>query len=273
MFKNIIKFKSSKPAITPTIPDYKFNHVEHYYWKPKTGELNFGDHLSRIVVVKILADNGHVLEEETTSQKRLLSLGSILHFANSNDTIWGTGVNGKMPLDHYKFQQLDVRAVRGPLTRNFLLERGISTPEIYGDPAMLLPHIFPGRFERNSCKKYVTVPNLHDLNIAKEKRWQNLISPLNSWNNCIKRILEAELVIASSLHGLIIAETYGLPARYVRLTETENLVKYNDYMMGTGRNKIEFAKSIEEALEMGGMKPPVFDPKKLLNAFPIDLWK
>ncbi len=272
MLKKIARFKS--PNTNNTLVElYKFKHIKHYYWKPKNGELNFGDHLARVIITKILADKGHLLEEETSSERRLLGLGSILHFAQENDVIWGTGINGKIEQDQYKFKQLDVRAVRGPLTREFLLHKGISVPEVYGDPAMLFPQIFPGRFTRVNKKKYVTVPNLHDITIAKEKNWQNLISPLDSWNTCITRILEAELVIASSLHGLIIAEAYGIPARYIRLSETENLLKYNDYMMGTGRASIEYAKHIQEALEMGGMDSPVFDTQKLLQAFPIDLWE
>jgi|GEM_PF-3718721 len=43
-------------------------------------------------------------------------------------------------------------------------------------------------------------------------------------------------------------------------------------MMGTGREEIEPATSIADALRMGGMQPPVFDSQKLLNAFPTDLW-
>jgi pyruvyltransferase len=43
-------------------------------------------------------------------------------------------------------------------------------------------------------------------------------------------------------------------------------------MQGTGRAPIEPAGSVEEALEMGGMPPPVFDPAALLAAFPLDLW-
>ncbi|MEJ7683905.1 MAG: polysaccharide pyruvyl transferase family protein [Segetibacter sp.] len=114
---------------------------------------------------------------------------------------------------------------------------------------------------------------MHDLQTAKEKKWDNVISPFTIWNNCISEILEADLVIASSLHGLIIAEAYGIPARYIRISETENLFKYNDYMMGTGRNEIDYARDIGEAIEMGGMRPPVFDAVKLLQTFPIDLWK
>lgn len=250
-----------------------FNHVDFFYWRPINGSINFGDHLSLVIVTKILADKGFLLEEETPKTVRLIALGSVLHFAEDHNTIWGTGFNGKVSLEEHTYNTLDVRAVRGPLTRDFLVQRGIETPEIYGDPALLIPHIFPGKFQKNPKKPYVIVPNLHDLKIAQEQGWKNIVSPLNSWNRCINEILEAEFVIASSLHGLIIAEAYGIPARYIRLSEEENLFKYNDYMMGTGRGEIEFASTIDEALEMKGMAPVQFDHQKLLNAFPFDLWK
>ncbi len=261
-----------KLNVLPASPT-TFNHVDFFYWRPKNGTLNFGDHLSYVIVTKILADNGFLLQEETFRPSRFLALGSVLHFANSGDTIWGTGFNGKISLEEHTYTNLDVRAVRGPLTRDFLIKRGIETPEVYGDPALLLPHIFPGKFKKKATKPFVVVPNLHDLKIAKEKGWKNIVSPLSSWNKCISEIMEAEFVIASSLHGLIIAEAYGIPARYIRLSEEEGLFKYNDYLMGTGRGEIEYARTIEEALEMKGMAPFQFDYKKLLNAFPLDLWK
>jgi pyruvyltransferase len=79
-------------------------------------------------------------------------------------------------------------------------------------------------------------------------------------------------VVASSLHGVVVAEAFGVPARFVRLSETESLLKYEDYLLGTGRTDEPFAKSIDEALDMGGMPPPRFDAEGLMAAFPFDLW-
>src|SRR5699024_5466721 len=157
-------------------------------------------------------------------------------------------------------------------SREFLLNRGIDAPDIYGDPALLLPVVFPNRFKKVPKKPYVIVPNLHDLRIAQDAGWKNIISPFSSWNRCVEEIWQAEFVIASSLHGLIVAEAYGIPARYIRLSNEENLFKYNDYMLGTGRGEIEYAKSVDEALEMGGMPSLQFNSSKLLNSFPFDLW-
>lgn len=249
-----------------------FPCVELFYWTPSGKRLNFGDHLAKVIVTKILADHNHLLDEETDRSRGLFAVGSIIHFASTDDVIWGSGINGKVDVKEHQFETLDVRAVRGPLTRAFLMERGIDVPTIYGDPALLMPTLFPGRFNRNPQSNYVVVPNMHDVDIAEKANQQNVISPLSTWNRCIEDILKGELVISSSLHGLVIAEAYGVPARYLRLSEEENIFKYNDYMMGTGRGEIEAASSVEEALEMGGMSPPVFDAGKLMAAFPFDLW-
>ena len=89
----------------------------------------------------------------------------------------------------------------------------------------------------------------------------------------VAREVEREPVLASSLHALVIAEAYGIPARYVRLSESEALFKYRDYYQGTGRCEFKFATNLEQGLEMGGAPPPVFDPQRLIDAFPIDLWQ
>lgn len=244
--------------------------VELFHWKPSNGQLNFGDQLSEVIVTKLLADHGLFLGEGTRRAARLFAVGSILHFARDGDVVWGSGINGKIPASQPGFPNLDVRAVRGPMTRAVLLQAGLSVPEVYGDPALLLPVLLPGRFARRSTRAHVFVPNLHDLSLTGDK--DNVVSPLSPWNQCVSEILSAELVLASSLHGLVIAEAYGIPARYVRLSETESLFKYQDYVQGTGRPDLEFAKSIAEGLEMGGMAPPQFDPNPLLSAFPLDLW-
>lgn len=249
-----------------------FPQVALFHWRPAGNYQNFGDHLTKIIVSKLLAEQGHVMDEEVSQNHRLFAIGSVLHFAADGDTVWGSGVNGKVDIDAHQFNTLDVRAVRGTLTRDFLMARDIVVPEVYGDPALLLPHLFPGRFVKNTKIDYVVVPNLHDLALARQTGLQNIVSPLSSWNRCVQQILKGELVIASSLHGLIVAEAYGVPARYLRLSEVENIFKYNDYMSGTGRSNIQPAYSVEEALEMGGMTAPVFDPKPLMAAFPLDLW-
>lgn len=97
---------------------------------------------------------------------------------------------------------------------------------------------------------------------------------LTDWRVFIDEIIKGKLVISSSLHGIILAEAYGVPA--ILLYEKDmNLFKYKDYYHSTGRYDFPIAKSIEEALTM---KPaPIPDmsvlQKNLLESFPADLWK
>ena len=249
--------------------------AELFVWRPANGNINFGDFLSRITVELLLARRGYTLGDETPERRQLLAIGSVLHFARDGAVVWGSGVNGKIPVESHKFRQLDVRAVRGPLTREFLTTRGIKVPEVYGDPALLLPILAPNRFRHEHAQGVAFVPNLNDLpqlDLNGSRDAVTVVSPLAGWNQCVKSILSHDLVLASSLHGLIVAEAYGIPARYVRLSETENLFKYRDYYAGTGRSDFSFAKSIAEGIEMGGERPPVFDPAPLMEAFPFDLW-
>jgi pyruvyltransferase len=244
--------------------------VDLVWWRPPDG-LNFGDVLSPVIVTKVLADNGRSLMDQVDRPTRLLALGSILHFARDGDVIWGAGINGKLPKTRLAFHRLDVRAVRGPLTADVLRRRGIDVPEVYGDPALLLPTLFPA-LRPTAAVPSVIVPNLHDAARLAAEGIEHL-SPRLGWNICVERILRAGLVIASSLHAIIVAEAFGIPARYVRFSETESRFKYEDYALGTGRSGLEAAASIDEAREMGGMPAIRFDSRRLLEAFPIDLWR
>ncbi len=260
----------SVPPPKPRV-ETPYAEVELFSWAPADGRRNFGDHLSRIVCDAVAAHAGRTFSDEVATPRRLLAIGSILHFARDGDVVWGAGINGKIALDAVKARRLDVRAVRGPKTAEILASFGIDAPSVFGDPALLVPTLFPGRFAVKPVRDYVIVPNLHDLPLVEDKA--RLVSPLWGWNRCIEGIVGAEMVVASSLHGIILAEAFGVPARYVRLSETESLFKYDDYAQGTGRAMLEPAGSVAEALAMGGHPPPVFDAQALLAAFPFDLWR
>ncbi len=114
-----------------------------------------GDVLSPILVASILREQGRSISEMQGDGSRLLAIGSILHFARTGDTLWGCGAAlGKVADEQHVFDSLDVRATRGPLTRDYLLSRGIDAPEVYGDPALLLPRFLP----RSGFKKRRRTP-------------------------------------------------------------------------------------------------------------------
>ncbi|WP_162621806.1 polysaccharide pyruvyl transferase family protein [Microbacterium suaedae] len=238
-------------------------------WRPDVaGGANFGDELGPLIVRAI---RGFGKDPDSAGpvrrRGRLLSVGSVLHFGQPKDVVWGSGVNGKtrQRLDI----TLDVRAVRGPYTRAVLLGHGVETPEVYGDPALLLPRVCPEIAVGDCAGGELVVPNLNDL---KETQLPGALDPRGDAIEITGRIARASFVIASSLHALIVADAFGIPSRPLR-SALEHPFKYIDYYAGTGRHGVRFAASVEEARDLGPVAPPEFDADALLESFPHDLWQ
>lgn len=248
-----------------------------FYWS-EDKYVNFGDYLSRVLIERIVGGPTRYYIKKTKNQdKKLLAIGSIFYFANDGDVVWGSGVNGKtFDKKYYSFDQLDIRAVRGPITRQFILDNfSIACPEVYGDPALLFPYFFP-EFKRqeNPSIEYLIVPHYTDMQYFPKEEYENVVYTQEPWNEIIQKILDSKFVIASSLHAIVIAEAYGIPARVLRITDSphNHILKYQDYFLGTNRPNFQFATSVEEALRMGGETPFQCDLKKLYEAFPFEFW-
>lgn len=246
-----------------------------YYWQQKSF-VNFGDYLSLKIVERIVKSPVQVYKKNFHHpQKKLLAIGSILSFATEGDVIWGTGINGKLlNKTDYRFKHLDVRAVRGPLTRQFLFENfQIECPEIYGDPALLFPYLFP-EFKKNENPSidYLIIPHYSDISMLSYYKNVHVVLPTEPWEVVVQKILDSKFVISSSLHGIILAEAYGIPARLIRLSDAEPLFKYIDYYLGTNRTHFRFATSVPEARILGGEEPPTCDLEKLYHSFPFEFW-
>lgn len=240
-------------------------------WRPNDGNRNFGDELSRAVVCKILADLGIEPPAARRTSRRLLAVGSLLHHARAGDTVWGSGAisaGWRRPRGKTK---LDIRAVRGPLTAREVERQGLPYPCIHGDPALLLPELFPGRFGANRHGETVIVPHFFDLAVLPPD--PRTVSPFDPWERCVERIAGAEFVVSGSLHGLIVADAFGVPARWLRLSDRADRFKFDDYAQATGRPALAEARSLAEALDLGPDLPPAIDTGALRKAFPADLWR
>ncbi len=244
------------------------NATPFFWWEPDNGTQNFGDHLSVVLVERIV---GKPVQKATIEEHKILGMGSILHFARDGDVVWGSGLNGKHPWPKdYAFRSLDIRSVRGPLTRFVLRSFGVEAPAIYGEPGLLFAQFFP-EFQRNPIRDYVIV--IHSSEERRVPRQDNIIFSTDPWPEVVQKIIESKFVISSSLHGLVIAESFGIPARLLRITQDEPLFKYADYYLGTGRPEFHYATTIKQALEMGGESPPICDLGQLLEVFPMNYFK
>lgn len=227
---------------------------------------NFGDLLGPVVV----ADRHRVAGlGRAVRRRRLMAIGSILHFAGEGEVIWGAGVNGNALEEAYP-THLDIRAVRGPLTRSFLADKGHLVPEVYGDPGLLIADLAGvDRTRTPEPGRSVLIPNLND--VPAHRTHPHLIEPTLDLSRIIDAILASELVIASSLHGIVLAEALGRPAQLLR-SGHEPRFKYEDYYLGTGRSSFRVAPDATTAEQWGGEPAPDWDPAPLLEAFPADLW-
>ncbi len=242
---------------------------------------NFGDVLGRILVERIVGRLRISLDrtpDATHEPRTLLAVGSIMHFAPPGATIWGTGVNYKVPKRvSSQANTLDVRAVRGPITARMLERSGCVVPPVYGDPILLLPEYFPelGRWMRAEGPDVLVVPNLNDYPSARQEAEAlgfDILDPTAPTEHVLRRIVAANFVIGSSLHAVVVADAMGIPARFVQSTG-EHILKYRDYLAGSGRPATIIADTIADALRMGGHEAPRFSPEELIAAFPTDLWE
>lgn len=275
MFKSI--FKAKAEVKNNKVREALLLQNKNYFWNPSSGSPNIGDFLAFETVNFLLNLNDN--HPKDIDHGKILSIGSVLHFANTNDVIWGTGRNGKIDDNMHGFSNLDVRAVRGPLTKKYLESKGVKVPNIFGDPGILAPLIYPKKLlqgiGKSKSKDLIIVPQINDNLSTYEGHSELLLSPKQLPANFIAEIISAKKVIASSLHGIILAEAYGIPAVYFDSGSGENIFKYNDYYAGTGRNKFAIGSSIEECLDL--YTPPIEDLEdrrnSLISCFPFDRYK
>jgi len=216
------------------------NKIRLFWWNEIKiqGKLkeNYGDLLGKYLVEKI--SNKKVVWVKPSSFSILnwfspiyFTIGSILTHITKNCIVWGSGIISK----EYPIKKANFLAVRGPKTREYLVKFGYDVPAIYGDPAILLPNYFNPKIEKKY--KYGIIPHYNDFRIV--KNWFSDRSDIyiidmmtNDIESKTKEILSCQNIISSSLHGIIVAHAYGIPAVWQKFSDKVfgDDVKYQDYM-------------------------------------------
>jgi len=251
--------------------------VNLMYFDEKIGperKPNVGDLLSKVTFDFLLRRKGiRSLKAKRTT--RITFIGSVIQFLTADAVVYGSGFLFDHVAERFakKRLKLDIRAVRGPLTAAKLKEIGYTVPEVYGDPAILLPLFYtPTAVEPKV--DFVVIPHWKTVDRYIALGYPVLSPITDNWKAFIDGICAARLIISSSLHGIIIAEAYGVPAILLDEVEKDNLFKYRDYYLSTGRVEFPIAKTVEEGLRMPIPAVPDLDKLKkgLLEVFPTDLF-
>ena len=162
--------------------------------------------------------------------------------------------------------------MRGPLTRDILIKHGYKCPQIYGDPAILMPEIYT---PESSEKIYdCTLIHHHSYTGESVPGVNELSIVTNDYKSFIDVIAASKLVLSGSLHGIILAECYGVPAVLIHENGLD-LTKYKDYYYSTGRKEFPVAESVEQALKTTPADLPDLRALRegLITSFPVDLFE
>lgn len=254
-------------------------------WFGKIMPRNFGDELN-FYLLEILSGKNIVNATNTLFRgTKYLFIGSIIEKRSTPDSIiWGSGAIEGHPRE-LDAKPRSVLAIRGKLTKKYLEDYGVACPDIYGDPALLLPMVYAPKIE----KKYQLgiIPHFSEIHhpiveefVSANKDEVHLISLENygDWHTVIDEILSCKYIVSSSLHGLIIADAYGIPNIWLNISG--NLLggefKFRDYFSGVERNySPPFALRPDTQTEelydlLRDFSPIHFDPEKLLSVCPFN---
>lgn len=251
---------------TPIIPAW---------WPTMPRPGNFGDIITPYLIEKISHKTPkYVNKDFSVYEKNLLAVGSIVRMATKNTVVWGSGA---MNSGEKISPDADYRAVRGPLTRQLIIDQGGTCPEIYGDPALLLPLFYSPKTVKRY--RYGVIP--HYVDYAQVVEWYKddpdikVINLLTSdIESVIDEIYECENVLSSSLHGIIVAHAYGVNAAWVRFSNklAGDGIKFQDYFASVGIDMdcTEVASKLgpDDLDLLQFMGDITFNGTPLLNAFP-----
>ena len=268
---------------------------------------NFGDELSPWLIEKLT--NQQVAVYRGGADAGIYAIGSILDYdaLRSGGVIWGSGILNEraiklmpriFPLNRNfsifarrwrlsKKVNCDIRAVRGRLTYECLCRQGINTSKVYGDPAILLRRVFHPLIERRYPAGLV-LHKAHEGLFDKaefERNGIKLISIMRSGNKEIEEFISeiclCGKIFSSSLHGLIVAHAYGIPAKWIQVRNykihREQSFKFYYYFSGIGLDAddplIVDKNNIYDIRQVCASQVDIPDVviDRLLNSFPYEI--
>ncbi|MFJ9690595.1 polysaccharide pyruvyl transferase family protein [Kitasatospora sp. NPDC101183] len=202
------------------------------------GIRNFGDELGPVLLERL----GHrVRRVPDIADAEVITCGSVLEFMQSARpglVVWGSGlIRG----GHCDAERFDVRAVRGRLTAQRL---GVTVP--LGDPGLLVSALWkrpPVRHQVGVVRHYVD---------DRVYSWADtVIDVTEPVDDVVTAIGRCAAIVSSSLHGLIVAQSYGIPA--VRIHEARLVggnFKWADYATALTRPVDEIQRELVAALPL-----------------------
>jgi pyruvyltransferase len=165
-------------------------------------------------------------------------IGSMLGYVDVDHlVVWGSGIveSGATP----PARRIDAHAVRGPATRDILVRAGHDCPELFGDPALLFPRLYQPR-QSGDRSLLGIIPHFrdHDLPAVQTLAGQpgvRIIDIRSGIERVVDEMAACDHIASSSLHGLVAADGYGIPAIWITMSDRPfgGGFKFRDYLATT----------------------------------------
>ncbi len=209
------------------------------WWSRSPAPGNFGD----VLTPWLLRHYGIAHAYENRNRADAICIGSIIRHARAGMLVLGSGAMARTdqpnPAARYAW-------VRGPITAELVRRAGGDCPDVYGDPAMLLPRIFPRTVE--PVHEVGVFP--HYVDMPECARFPVVINPLDPAPEVLRRLWACKRIVSSSLHGIIAAHAYGIPAAWVR---------FSDRLDGDGTKFDDHAQAVGlPSMPLSTMDAPIF---------------
>lgn len=197
---------------------------------------NAGDQFSRVVAQHYFSPIVNSCNNRRLAEPNLLLLGSILEWSDAMSYVCGTGLISHGSRLHTPPRQIN--CLRGPLSAYYLKKQGMDATSSFGDPGILASRIFPQT--ESSSARIGIIPHYIDsrspwLEFCRQKGVPiiNVLSPLEEYFENLQR---CEIILSSSLHGIIFAHAYGKPALWIELSDQiiGDGFKFFDYYLSIG---------------------------------------
>lgn len=200
--------------------------IKAYWWRPNKKPYNFGDELGAVILTKL----GFKVRRVAMAKADVILTGTMVdsvETANPTATLIGTGSGH----EHESVHNFNVLAVRGKLTADNLKAGAVPL----GDLGLLASRIWPKqptRYNIGIVRHYVDQDDYGFGDV--------IIDASAPTEEVIKQISSCRVVLSSSLHGLIVADSYGIPnMRIARDDVITGNYKWMDY-------KTAFVKPLDE---------------------------
>lgn len=216
-----------------------------FWWDNKA---NFGDSIGPILVAEMLNIVPVNARQRFRDESCLYSVGSITAMIDRDDVVlWGSGLLSPLTdgqiVSLRRRKNIEVLAVRGRYTQLELEAKlGWNVPCVFGDPALLLPRYFEPLESTPSSKialvmhwehaKYLSTridDGIEVVNVGSDSR------------NVISQIAKAEVCISTSLHGVIVAQAYGVPWVWLQVSDHKlhsSDFKFDDFFTTINRRSV-----------------------------------